>query len=121
MDWQAKLVAAMVTALAVLVLTTVQGCLSATSPTPATSIIEQAQPNDQRADKEVQHQPTILRAEAAVPPIPDRPGQWPVSSIPAGGSIAPSESTESVIDAEPAQVADLLPIQPLDAPLPNPR
>jgi hypothetical protein len=121
MDWQAKLVAAMVTALGVFGLTAIQGCLSATSPAPATSIIEQTQSDDERADKEVQHQPTILRAEAAVPPISDRPGEWPLSPIQAGDSFAQSESAEGMIDAKPAQVADLLPIQPMNAPLPNPR
>jgi hypothetical protein len=121
MNWKAKLVASTVTAIAVLVLTSLQGCLSAVSKAPASSIVDESRPNGETSEKEVRHQPTILRAEAAVPPVSDRPAD---SSVGVAESDAPfnrSASPGAGIHSAHAQIADLLPIPSLDAPPPNQR
>jgi len=121
MDWQAKLVAAAATVLAVLVLSAVEGCLSAVSQAPVTSIVEESRPSDDNAAREVQHQPTILRAEAAAPPVSDRPEAWPIIPDQADEPFAESPAPVGVTDAGSAQVADLLPVQPLSAAPPSQR
>lgn len=121
MDWQAKLVAATGAIVATLVLTFIPGCLSDASRVPATSIVEPARASDEGAERGVQHQPTILRAEAASPPVPDHSGDWPIIPLQAEDPVASFPPPASVSDAGPAQVADLLPVQTLDEPPPNQR
>ena len=121
MDWQAKLVAATGAIVATVVLAFVPGCLSDASRGPATSIVEPARASDEGAARVVQHQPTILRAEAAAPPVSDPSENWPIIPLQAEAPLAPSPPTAGVSDAGPAQVADLLPVQTLDEPPPNQR
>jgi hypothetical protein len=121
MNWKAKLVASAVTAFAALVVISLQGCFSAVSKAPASSIVDESRPNGQPAEKEVWHQPTILRAEAAAPPVSDRPADSPVGMAVPDAPFNQSTSTNAGIHSVHPQIADLLPIPSLDAPPPNQR
>jgi len=121
MKWKAKLIASILTALAVFVLTSFQGCLSAVSKPPASSIVDESRPTGQTPAKEVRHQPTILRAEAAASPVSDRPADLPVSLAAPNALVDQSASPEAGIHSAHAQIADLLPIPSLDTPPPNQR
>ncbi len=54
---------------AALIIPWFEGCSSSKSDLPAGSIVEESAQNAASADTQVQHQPTILRAETASPPI----------------------------------------------------
>ncbi len=121
MNWKARLVASTVTALAVLVLTSLQGCLSAVSKAPASSIVDESGTNSQTGEKEVRHQPTILRAEAAAPPVSDHPADLPIGLAVPEAAFNQSTSPGAGFYSSRTQIADLLPIPCLDAPPPNQR
>lgn len=121
MNWKARLVASTVAAFAVLVLTSLQGCLSAVSKAPASSIVEESRPDRENSEKEVRHQPTILRAEAAAPPASDRPADVPVGSSVPDAPFNEFASTAAASHSAHPQIADLLPISSQDAPPPNQR
>jgi hypothetical protein len=121
MKWKAKLTASILTAFAIFVLTSLQGCLSAVSKPPANSIVDESGANSQTGEKEVRHQPTILRAEAAASPVSDRPADLPVGLAAPDALVDQSASSEAGIHSVHAQIADLLPIPSLDTPPPNQR
>lgn len=88
-----------------------EGCSSSKSDLPAGSIVGESAQNAPSADTQVQHQPTILRAEIASPPISglisDRLSETTLE--PRLGDAIPSAAASPYI-------ADLLPIPSQDAP-----
>ena len=116
MKSRTKLLAYAVAVCAMLAVLSSQGCSPAGRDLPASSI-QSGLPQDGPAlGQGVKHQPTVLRAEAADPPISPVLSDRLVSE--SGSDSQPSELTAPATPSP--HIADLLPVTSLDAP-PNQR
>ena len=121
MNLNAKLVAGTVTICGALVILSLQGCFSAKSELPASSIDGESPPVTASAEKDFRRQPTILRAEVAAPPIYSRHADESSNpSVPDTTSDDGASPSAAHHQSSP-HIADLLPIPSLDAPPPNQR
>jgi hypothetical protein len=125
MDSKAKLVASAVTICAALVILSLQGCLSEISTAPPSSIGDESRTDEESSEKNIRRQPTILRAEVAVPPVPEmpdeRPSSYGASDFRFANDVMPVRGNPAGYPAPNPHIADLLPIPSLDAPPLNQR
>jgi len=112
MTLRAKLFAFAVTVCVAIVILSTQGCFSSESDLPASSIQEGMSEDAAAVGQGINHQPTILRAEVAAPPISGGSSDEPASS----SSPEPRPSERPISATGNPHIADLLPIPSLDAP-----
>ena len=116
MVFRAKLLVSAVAFCGMLAILSGQGCSRTGTDLPANAVSSGFSRDDPKPDLGVKHQPTILRAEVAEPPVP--PAQSERIASQSGSAF---QSSDYTADASPSRhVAELLPITSLDAP-PNQR